>query len=448
MNPKLQRTYGKLLKSLVLPSADLIMGQRMMQRLSFLQQAQWWHRERIYEYRDNLLRQTMIQAFEVPFYRDLMQERGIRPQDIRSAEDLVHLPVVNKQMLRPGFPHRTTRNTGQRTYNECSSGSTGEPFCVKEDNYTAGWYRATFMLALHWAGWSFGEPHLQTGMSLKRHNGRKLKDWIMLTHYESAYDLTNAHLDQMLDTICNHQLKHLWGYPGSLYQLSVRAIETGRKHKLSTAVTWGDMVYPIYRKTIKDAFDVDVTDTYGCAEGIQIAAQTQGSEQYLIHNFDVIVEYLDDRDKPVQVGTPGNLVLTRLHAGPTPLIRYRVGDMGVSGGSQLPEDGRGFEVMERIQGRDTDIIVTPSGNRLIVHFFTGILEHFREIDAFQVLQQKGDELILRIVPNENFNDDVSMAVIHQLRNKGADIQIRVELVDEIPLTPGGKRRFVIRETLS
>jgi phenylacetate-CoA ligase len=161
--------------------------------------------------------------------------------------------------------------------------------------------------------------------------------------------------------------------------------------------------------------------------------------------LDVIVEYLDNNNQPVPVGEPGNLVLTRLHAGPSPLIRYRVGDVGISGGDRMPDSGRGFEILETVQGRDTDIIVTPSGNRLIVHFFTGLLEHYSEISSFQVVQKKTDEITLKVVPNKDFNSVVAERMINQLRERGADLTINLELVDEIPLTKGGKRRFVISE---
>jgi phenylacetate-CoA ligase len=439
--------YGYGLKHLILPLGDMVMGQQMMKRLRFLEQAQWWNREKILNYRDGLLQKAIRDAYETSFYRDLMLERGIHPNDIRSAEDLKALPVVTKAMLRPEIPSRATRETGQKTYTECSSGSTGEPFCVQEDNFTAGWYRATFMLALQWAGWHFGDPHLQTGMTLARHNGRRVKDLLMLCNYQSAYDLSDKHLDEILDELAKYEIKHLWGYPGSLFHIAKRALETGRKISLNTVITWGDMVYPYYRQTIKEAFGVNVTDTYGCAEGMQISAQADGSDYYLVHNFDVVVEYLDDKNLPVPAGQAGNLVLTRLHAGATPFVRYKVGDMAISGGDRLSPCGRGFEIMESIQGRDTDIIITPSGNRLIVHFFTGILEHYSEIASFQVLQDKAEEITLKIVPNPNFNESVAEKIIQNLKQKGADIPIVLELVDNIPLTKGGKRRFVIN-TLS
>jgi len=100
--------------------------------------------------------------------------------------------------------------------------------------------------------------------------------------------------------------------------------------------------------------------------------------------------------------------------------------------------------MESIQGRDTDIITTPSGKRLIVHFFTGVLEHFPEIESFQVVQEARDAILLRIVPASSFSKESAGRVISSLKARGAsDISIDIELVKEIPLTLAGKRRFVI-----
>jgi len=101
--------------------------------------------------------------------------------------------------------------------------------------------------------------------------------------------------------------------------------------------------------------------------------------------------------------------------------------------------------MESIQGRDTDVIITPGGNRLIVHFFTGLLEHFPQIEQFQIRQKKQDLMIIYIVPSHNFSDDVGEKIITTLKEKGADISMKIELVSEIPSLPSGKRRFVINE---
>ncbi|HEY8187112.1 MAG TPA: hypothetical protein VIF64_13645 [Pyrinomonadaceae bacterium] len=440
-----QRSRSWLLRNVILPFGDLALGQRMMKRLRFLEEAQWWDPQRLHALRNSSLTSLMEIAYrEVPFYRELMDQAGVKSSDIRSPEDLCKLPIVTKQMLRSAYPHRTTRDTGMKTFEACSSGSTGTNFCVREDPATTGWHRASFLLALEWAGWQIGEAHLQTGMTLKRSKDRWLKDILLQCHYVSAFDLGDSQLDLSLDLLESHSLQHLWGYPGSLYVLARRALERGWNQPLRSVVTWGDNLYPEYRKTIESAFRTRVFDTYGCGEGIQVAAQCGCANTYHLHTLDVVVEHLDDKGHPVQPGESGNLILTRLHAGPMPLIRYQVGDVGIRESEKLCACGRGYDVMGSIQGRDTDIVITPSGNRLIVHFFTGVLEHFPEIDSFQVVQEELGEMLLRLKPATGFSKESAARIVSNLKEKGAsDIAIKIELVTEIPLPPSRKRRFVV-----
>jgi phenylacetate-CoA ligase len=182
---------------------------------------------------------------------------------------------------------------------------------------------------------------------------------------------------------------------------------------------------------------------------MQISAQCGQENTYHIHTLDVIVEFLDDEGTPVPPGQLGNIVLTRLHPGPMPLIRYRVGDVGIAGNGRQCPCGRGYDVMESIQGRDSDVVITPTGNRLIVHFFTGILEHFPEIDSFQVVQETIKAMVVRIVPTKQFSLESCERIVSALQENGATgIDIEIELVEEIPLMTGGKRRFVISKVMN
>jgi phenylacetate-CoA ligase len=100
--------------------------------------------------------------------------------------------------------------------------------------------------------------------------------------------------------------------------------------------------------------------------------------------------------------------------------------------------------MRSVDGRITDVVVTPAGNRLIVHFFTGILEHFREIDTFQVVQETAADLVVRIVPTKEWRLESEECIRAALVNPGiSGMKVHIETVKEIPLTAGGKRRFVI-----
>jgi phenylacetate-CoA ligase len=440
-----QRSWSWLLRTLLIPAGDLAFGQRLMMRLRFLEQAQWWEPKRLEGYRATALSRLIATAYhEVPFYRDLMKTAGITPDDVQSPADLRKIPIATKQMLRAGYPNRTTRKTRQRTYEVSSSGSTGANFYVREDPETAGFNRASFLLALQWTGWHIGEPHLQTGITLQRTADRRLKDAILRCHYVSAYDLSDSALDAALDLMDRYRIEHLWGYPGSLYFLAQRATKKGWNRPLRGVVTWGDNLYAHYRRTIEGTFKSRIHDTYGCGEGIQIAAQCGSTDTYHVHAPDVIVECVDDNGDPIARGELGNIIITRLHPGPMPLIRYRIGDVGILGDSQSCKCGRGYEILQSIQGRDTDIVITPSGNRLIVEFFVGILAHFREVDCFQVVQERAESIVLRLVPASGFRENTVAKIVSELREKGGrDLNVEVDVVTEIPLSPSGKRRFVI-----
>jgi phenylacetate-coenzyme A ligase PaaK-like adenylate-forming protein len=103
--------------------------------------------------------------------------------------------------------------------------------------------------------------------------------------------------------------------------------------------------------------------------------------------------------------------------------------------------------MESIYGRSGDVITTPSGNHLIVHFFTGILEHFPEIDSFQVVQKSDNTLLLKIQPYNEIDAFTINEIVRMLMEKGCDdMNIETEIVPSIPLSPMGKHRFIINET--
>lgn len=435
------------LEKALLPIGDIISRQHIMKRFKYLQEAQWYDKSLIYEQRNRMLSNIIQVAYsDVPFYRNLFESAGVIPSDVKSPKDLCKLPVVTKDMLR-SFPLSIiSRNTGMKAYEQRTSGSTGSNFCVLVDAETAGWYRATFMLSLQWAGWDIGEKHFQTGMTTNRGFLKKIKDIILGCHYASAYLLDNETIDRHLDVLLRKKIRHIWGYPGSLFYISKRALEKGLILPMKSVVTWGDTLTATNRKLIESVFKCRVTDTYGCAEGMHIAAQCGADSRYHIHSLDVIVEILDDNDEPVENGKPGNIVLTRLHPGPIPFIRYKIGDIGTISKDQSCICGRSFDILESIEGRTADTVITPSGNKLIVHYFTGILEHYEEIKNFQILQDKYDEITLFIESDSIISDSIRVKIIDSLKNRGADdLKIIIKQVENIDLNATGKRRFVVNK---
>ena len=105
---------------------------------------------------------------------------------------------------------------------------------------------------------------------------------------------------------------------------------------------------------------------------------------------------------------------------------------------------RNLRRISRIQGRSTDIVTTPGGDRLIVHFFTQIFEVVKEIRQFQVRQNEPESILVSYIPGDGF----SLGVLEKIRSSilgkcTYPLKIQFQQVGEIPLEKSNKRRFVI-----
>jgi phenylacetate-CoA ligase len=430
----------------LLSFGDLVSKQQVINYLEFYQECQWWTRDHLIDFQNTKLRELIgISIKEVAFYTELYHNNGIKRGEILTRDDLPKLPSISKSDLKKNYPHMCTRKTNWPVKEFFTSGSSGNPFAVRVDNLTMSQARALMILRALYAGWKVGEPVFQTGMTLERGLVKKLKDFLFNVYYASAYDLSDKKLDTYLQVIDTKKIKFIMGYPGSVLALADRAGRVGFNQKMEGIATWGDNLYAHYRKKIEQKFGCRVTDTYGCGEGIQVAAQCpDGHGHYHLFMPHVIVEIVDGNDQPVKRGESGNILLTRLEPGAMPLIRYKVGDVG-----RMPEEihcpcGRGFEILASIDGRDSDFIYTPNGNKLIVHFFTGIFEYYTEIDDFMVIQERIDCIRILLVINAKFNETVIERLKKQISEKGdKDLDIEFEIVNTLEYPKTGKRKFVM-----
>ncbi|MFW6103336.1 MAG: phenylacetate--CoA ligase family protein, partial [Chloroflexota bacterium] len=77
-----------LARHVLAPAYDLVRGAHTMQCLRELEESQWWPLERILELQSRRLQRLVEHAYvRVPYYRRVMEGRGIVPSDIRTAAD-------------------------------------------------------------------------------------------------------------------------------------------------------------------------------------------------------------------------------------------------------------------------------------------------------------------------------------------------------------------------
>ncbi len=156
------------------------------------------------------------------------------------------------------------------------------------------------------------------------------------------------------------------------------------------------------------------------------------------------------KPEPVTAGKEGRILITNLHNYAMPFIRYDIDDLGVGSDAACP-CGRGLPLLAAINGRTWDTILTRSkgripGMRLYQPFRS--LAHLG-VEQCQIVQETyGKVLIKLVLPGKEYKqeqmDKVNEKVTAEYKRiLGEDMDILIELVDQIPRTPLGKRKIVI-----
>lgn len=424
-----------LLEHLVLPMGDTMIGGSMMSELRKLRKmngdAQFQQ--------EKLMKVLQHAAKRSPYYKEL---------NIPFHEDpvtyLKRFPILTKQILRSETDRLLTMPVHGLS-RECSSGTSGFQSIVYWTKQEQSQHRATQLLWWEWAGFRMGDPILQTGITPNRKLIKGIKDKLLNTYYLQAFSHSEEDVKKAFDWVKSKKDPVLAGYASSLYVLAQFAEKMGEQLHFKTAISWGDKLFPHYRRQIERVFGTRVHETYGSAEGLMMGAQKDLDHMYLM-NQNVFFELVDDDGNDVKEGEMGHVIVTSLNAFAMPLIRYRIGDLA----RMLPRDqypvkrSMDYPIIEKVIGRDTDLVRTPGGKVLVVHSFTGIFEHIPEISQFRITQEKLSGIKVEFVPGEGYHEQL----LDKIREK-LDENIRepfeVEFIErnQIPPSASGKPQLII-----
>lgn len=434
--------YNNIFQKLILPFSELITGINLTKEIDRVKIESSLTEIELLALQDNKLNKLMNFAIKYsPYYKNLLS--GINSNSTLTIEDF---PILTKEIIRNNTDLLLTTNKNNLIKNG-SSGSTGVQTFVYWSKQEQTTFRAIQMLWWYWAGYQFGDKLLQTGINPNRGVLKSLKDKLFRTKYIQAFFHSEKEIIKILTKIQHKKDYVLAGYASSLYVLSRVAKQYGLKCSFRTAISWGDKLFDHYKTNINEQFGCQVFETYGSAEGFLIAAQHDLSYLYIMSPF-VYLEIVDDNGNSVPDGQIGHVLVTNLEAYSMPLIRYKIGDLAIKLPKNKYPDRRLFSlpILQKVIGRDTDIIKTPSGGFMVVHSFTGIFEHISEIKQFCVIQRNLSGIEIIYIPADGFYPKVLDKIkfkLSSLINESFDIQFRE--VDFIPATKSGKPQLIISE---
>lgn len=432
--------YRTVIEKLVLPAGDIISGTKISKQLGYWREVAKLPEDTITKFSRGNLNQILDFATKsIPFYSDISLNHIQDPE-----ERLLSFPIMQKEDIRNNLENLlSTRKSDLIEYS--SSGSSGIQGTVYMNKKEQSIIRAIMLLWWEWAGYGFDKQTIQTGITPKRGFLKSLKDLILKVNYVSAFKISE---DEILDLLNKYrQRKNLFfaGYPSSLNAFAEIALKHSLKDvKFDSAVCWGDKLFDHYKNNIKEAFGCDVKETYSCNEGFLVGAK-KDLDYFYIMSPHVYVEIVDKDSYPVPDGELGYVLLTRLDCFSMPLIRYYVGDLAIKLPREKYPENREmyFPLLEKVIGRDTDIVITASGKRLIVHFFTGIFEFVPEIKQFMVIQKDISGIEINYIPTSGFTPAVlerlDKIFYDKLKEK---LNVTWKAVDQISPTASGKPQLI------
>jgi len=444
--------YNVLARRVMAPTLDVIRGTHCMSSLAELEASQWWPLERIEALQTERLVQTIEHAYaHVPYYRLVMQERGISPREIRTVSDLSRLPVLTKALVRSHMKELIADDIDRRELIRAQTGgSTGSPlvfYITKHLRFSYGYARG--LLAMQWADVAIGDkmvslvqhyvaPPTRLERRIKRFSARFRRNM-----YIPLASLSDENLDLVVRLLHKTKPRALSAYPSTLALLAGYIRDFGRSAPaLSAVLTGGEQVFEHQREVLRGVFGVEPYSTYGTHENSILAGECEAHAGMHVFAQDLVLEIVDDNGSPVGPGTEGRVLVTNLHARGMPFIRYDTGDVGSYAVAPCP-CGRSMPLLDRLSGRRCDTIYTRSGGRIVGNGIERDGFALLGVTQLQYVQEDLDHFKARfVVPGVSTTEAQNMFRLQATdmlrRSLGPDISITVELVERIETSPAGK----------
>ncbi|HET8575940.1 MAG TPA: phenylacetate--CoA ligase family protein [Methylomirabilota bacterium] len=432
-----------LVRHVLFPLHERLKRKPTFRWLRELERTQWLDRKELAEYQLGRLRQLLEFGYRhVPYYREVMDERGLAPHRFESFDDLQRLPFLTREMIQTRSQALRANAPLPGVHARSSGGSTGVPVTVLVDMGRMGIAEAARLRAHRWFGVEPGEREVVVWASpielTRQDHLRQWRDRLLNSHLLSAFDMGEDRLRRYAERILRHPPAKMYGYASALYLLA-RYFERESLPPppgLRAVFTTAEPLFDFQRKVIQTAFGCAVGVEYGCRDGGLVALECPEGGLHVFAEG-MCLEILD----PDEQGR-GEIVLTNLDSHAFPIVRYRTGDIGSVDPTPC-RCGRGLPKLRAVEGRRTDFLVTPSGR--VLHALSAIylLRELATIREFRIVQEAVNHLVIHLVPTrplqptEEGEIRAKFAVVF-----GPDMRVDVVQSEALPRSPSGKFRYV------
>ncbi|MCK4829592.1 phenylacetate--CoA ligase family protein, partial [bacterium] len=295
-----------------------------------LVKTQWLSRQELQELQLTLLKRLIRHCYHtVPYYKKMMDDHGIKVEDIKTLDDIQQFPILTKKdVLQAGKSIVSTKYPTWLMRIAHTGGTTGTPLLIWRDIISIGNNHAFFRRQKDWAGIGLRDKiAILTGRLIVKPDKKNAclyaYDPFMKELILSTYHLSKDTAKEYAEVIRRHKVKAIDGYPSAVYLLAKACLDSGIELKLRSVLTSSETLTESMRNTISQAFECRVYDYYGSAERTCIIHTCEHGSYHVIPEYGLteLIPMDDTADGRCRVISTGfwNMAM--------PLIRYDTGDI-------------------------------------------------------------------------------------------------------------------------
>jgi phenylacetate-CoA ligase len=379
------------------------------------------------------------------FYCKKWDDFGVDPNRITGIEDIHMIPFLAKEEVR--LNHENMRAQSYSSSAEMviqTTGTTGTPLPVYCDGRSRQLNYAFFNTYLESIGIDISLRKATIGGRVIVHPDQKESPFWRYSYptknlFLSSYHLQDENLKLFVEKLREFDPHWIDAYPSSIFTIAEFMLKTGLSAcRPQAIVTSGETLFPEQRQVVEEAFGCKIFDQYGAAEMCVFAGQCRQGKYHLRPDY-ALVEFIQN-DKPAPPGELAEIVCTGFVNWRMPLVRYRIGDLGMLS-KETCSCGLNTPIIESLQGRMDDVVVSKTGRR--IGRLSPVLKGFPVKEALYI-QKKEGEIILQVVRGEEFKEDTVKAIISEVKARvGSDFEVVLQIVDGIERSAGAKTKSVI-----
>lgn len=325
-------------------------------------------KESIHELQSRRLRAIVKHVYESnAVYRHLFDEKGIRPEDIRTAEDVVRLPLTSKDILRESYPLKMACvPRDQIVEMHMSSGSTGTPVVMPYTRPDLDQWAECMARCYRMAGAKPGDATQITPLfglfngGFGMYHGARAAGLFVIP----AGPGNTARQIRLAKDLKTRVFTGVVSY--GIRLMEVLAEEKESLPELEIGIFGAEVFSDSMKKKISSGLDIDVFDIYGMTESGGVGTLGMDCPAHNgIHVWEdqYILEVIDPKTgEPVDDGEEGELVFTSLTRQALPMIRFRTADLTHVISRDRCECGRTHVRLAPITGRRDDMLIVKGVN--------------------------------------------------------------------------------------